>query len=150
MSCEICDRIARFTPDNPYLIAELESGYAVLCDNQYYAGYSIFLSKTCVPELHDLPPDARSTFMREMSQVAEAVFRAFSPRKLNYELLGNSVTHLHWHLIPRYQGDPNARWPIWSDAGFLSSPRVTPVDASVLRERSHLVRSALSEIRKRA
>ena len=105
--CEICERIARFTPQNPYLIAELSTGYAVLADNKHYPGYTIFVAKQCVPELHDLAPDVRSRFLQEMAQVAEAVFRAFQPRKLNYELLGNSVTHLHWHLVPRYADDPN-------------------------------------------
>ncbi len=70
--CEICERIARFTPsaglrtrpDNPYLIAELETGYAVLGDNQYYRGYTIFLAKQCVPELHDLPSEVRSLFLQ--------------------------------------------------------------------------------------
>ena len=41
--CGICERIARFTPsaglrtrpENPYLIAELTTGHAVLADNQY-------------------------------------------------------------------------------------------------------------------
>jgi diadenosine tetraphosphate (Ap4A) HIT family hydrolase len=94
--CEICERyVPRYNENNPYFIAELDTGWAVLGDNQLYRGYTIFASKTCVPELHDLTPDARSRFLDEMSLVAEAVFRAFAPRKLNYELLGNSVSHLH-------------------------------------------------------
>jgi diadenosine tetraphosphate (Ap4A) HIT family hydrolase len=32
---------------------------------------------------------------------------------MNYEMLGNQTPHLHWHLIPRYQGDPDAAHPIW-------------------------------------
>lgn len=119
--CEICARIARFTPENPYLIRELETGYAVLGDNQYYPGYTIFLAKTCVPELHLLLPEIRATFLDEMSIVAEAVFLAFSPAKLNYELLGNSVPHLHWHIFPRYANDPNPRWPVWSNPAFLQA-----------------------------
>ena len=137
-ACEVCERIARFTPDNPYLITELSTGYAVLGDNQYYRGYTIFLAKQCVPELHDLAPDVRSRFLEEMSQVAEAVFRAFKPRKLNYELLGNSVAHLHWHLFPRYADDANPQWPVWSNEAYLQTPRRTemaPAELAELRER---------------
>jgi diadenosine tetraphosphate (Ap4A) HIT family hydrolase len=137
-ACEICERIARFNDDNPYVIAELETGYAVLADNQYYRGYTIFLSKRCVPELHDLPPDVRLQFLQEMSLVAEAVFRAFKPRKLNYELLGNSVAHLHWHIVPRYADDPNPQWPIWSNQAFVDAPRRTniePAELASMRER---------------
>jgi hypothetical protein len=86
--CEICERIARFTPDNPYLIAELSTGYAVLSDNQYYPGYAIFVAKQCVPELHDLalmslplPQERRSRRGGCRPQV----------RKLNYELPATPV-----------------------------------------------------------
>jgi diadenosine tetraphosphate (Ap4A) HIT family hydrolase len=116
----------------------------VLCDNQHYPGYTIFLAKRCVPELHELPPAECSLFLEEMSAVASAVWRAFAPRKLNYELLGNGVAHLHWHIIPRYADDPLPRWPIWSSPEFLSAPRVTPLDAQVLRERRDRVRETLA------
>jgi diadenosine tetraphosphate (Ap4A) HIT family hydrolase len=143
--CEICRRIERMTSDNPYLVAELEAGYAVLADNQHIPGYTIFLSKTCAPELHDLPRDVRSRFLDELALVAEAVFRAFAPRKLNYELLGNSVPHLHWHIFPRYEGDPNPEWPVWSNEAFLRAPRVTPIEPAVLAGRRERLQRALAE-----
>ena len=145
--CEICRRIERIATDNPYFVAELETGYAVLADNQYVRGYALFISKTCVPELHELAPERRSRFLDEMATVAEAMFRAFAPRKLNYELLGNSVPHLHWHLIPRYDDDAKPTWPIWSNEDFLRAPRVTPVEAAVLAERRQRLGDALSSLR---
>ena len=147
MTCEICRRIQRLTPDNPYLVAELETGYAALADNQHIPGYTIFISKTCVPELHDLAPNVRSRFLDEMSQVAEAVFRAFAPRKLNYELLGNSVSHLHWHLFPRYADDPNPQWPVWNNEAFLQASRRTEIDPARLAELCERVQRALADVR---
>lgn len=55
----------------------------------------------------------------EMSDVAQALFHAFRPRKLNYEALGNTVPHLHWWLTPRYDDDSRPRAPIWEDFDFL-------------------------------
>ena len=146
-ACEICQRIAQFTPDNPYLIAELDTGYAVLGENQHYRGYTIFLARQCAPELHHLAPDIRTRFLSEMADVAEAVFRAFEPRKLNYELLGNSVAHLHWHIFPRYSGDPNPRWPVWSNDEFLQAPRRTDIAPAALSELRESVQRALAEVR---
>ena len=145
-ACEICQRISRLTPDNPYLIAELDTGYAVLADNQHYRGYTIFLAKQCAPELHHLAPDIRMRFLSEMADVAEAVFRAFEPRKLNYELLGNSVAHLHWHIFPRYDSDPNPRWPVWNNDEFLQSPRRTDIAPAVLAEMRERVQCALADV----
>ena len=53
-----------------------------------------------------------------MSLVAEAVAKVFHPEKMNYELLGNGDTHLHWHLFPRTSGDieqygNNGKGPVW-------------------------------------
>ena len=44
-------------------------------------------------------------YLEEMSLVAEAVAKAFHAEKMNYELLGNGDTHLHWHLFPRRSHD---------------------------------------------
>ncbi len=47
-------------------------------------------------------------------QVAEsAVYRVFKPDHVNVESLGNTVPHLHFHILPRYKVD--GRWgrPIW-------------------------------------
>jgi diadenosine tetraphosphate (Ap4A) HIT family hydrolase len=39
-------------------------------------------------------------------RVGRAIEAAFSPVKLNYNVLGNSVPHLHTHIVPRYADDP--------------------------------------------
>ena len=133
--CEICRGVPKMNAENPYFVAERETGYVVLGWNQTIPGYTLFLSKTCVPELHDLAPAVRLRFLEEMALVAEAVFRAFAPRKLNYELLGNSVSHLHWHIFPRYGDDPNPAWPVWNNEEFVNAPRATAIDAAVLSDR---------------
>jgi diadenosine tetraphosphate (Ap4A) HIT family hydrolase len=145
--CEICRRISRFTPDHPFVIAEMQTGWAVIGDQQVYRGYTLFLAKRCVPELHLLPRDERSLFLDEMAMVAEAAFRAFSPRKLNYELLGNSVAHLHWHLFPRYADDPNPTWPVWSDPRLQPDAGTPHPERPLIDELREAVRRELAALR---
>lgn len=114
ISCLICERIQLIKENkNPYFVKELKTGYVVIGDYQYFKGYTLFLCKTHVIELHELPFDFKNEFLKEMSIVAEAVYKAFKPQKLNYELLGNSDPHLHWHIFPRYKKEPY-KGPVWN------------------------------------
>ena len=118
--CDLCARIERTERgDNPFTVARTATGYVNLADVQYHEGYTIFVAKRCVNELHELPTPERDRHLHEMALVAEAVFSAFRPRKLNYELLGNGTPHVHWHLFPRHEDDPCPRGPVWEDPGFL-------------------------------
>jgi diadenosine tetraphosphate (Ap4A) HIT family hydrolase len=118
-SCDLCVRIARTERgENPFSVARTTTGYVNLGDIQYHEGYTIFVAKRCVNELHELAKSERNAYLREMAVVAEAVFHAFKPRKLNSELLGNGAPHLHWHLFPRHAGDPAPRGPVWGDPSF--------------------------------
>lgn len=38
--------------------------------------------------------------------------QVFAPCHMNYQLLGNSVPHLHVHLVPRYIDDPDPGRPL--------------------------------------
>jgi diadenosine tetraphosphate (Ap4A) HIT family hydrolase len=43
--------------------------------------------------------------------VARALISVYRPLKMNYETLGNSLPHLHTHLVPRFTADPNPGQP---------------------------------------
>ena len=88
-NCLVCDRISKILDNtNPYFVAELETGYVVVGDFQYFKGYALFLCKQHMTELHELDNDFKIKFLKEMSEVAEAVYIAFRPKKLNYESAG--------------------------------------------------------------
>lgn len=77
-NCEICRRIKMIEEGtNPYFVAELETGYVVIGDHQYFEGYTLFLSKKHVTELHYLQTDFKRKFLEEMCLVNEAVALAF-------------------------------------------------------------------------
>lgn len=117
--CLICDRIDMIkNGTNPYFVKELETGYVVIGDYQHFKGYSLFLFKEHKTELFQLDYSTKMKFLEEMSLVAEAVAKAFNSEKMNYELLGNGDSHLHWHLFPRKNGDienygRNGKGPVW-------------------------------------
>ena len=119
MGCLICDRIQMIKDgNNPYFVCELETGYVVLGDHQRFRGYTLFLCKEHSVELHLLEPSFKMKYLEEMSLVAESLYNIYKPDKMNYELLGNGDSHIHWHLFPRYNGDlgdhgNNGKGPVW-------------------------------------
>lgn len=133
-NCGICSWITDLKNNPEYLVKELSTGYVVLSKYQYkyFKGYALFLCKQHVSELHELDNDFKMEFLKEMSRVAEAVYMAFKPDKLNYEMLGNAEPHLHWHIFPRFKDDPNFARPIWvidknirqSDSTIISEAEV--------------------------
>ena len=117
--CLICERIELIKQGkNPHFVKELETGYVVIGDGQYFKGYKLFLAKEHVTELHQMEYETKIKFLEEMSIVQEAVAKAFQAEKMNIELLGNGDAHVHWHLFPRKAGDMkgyghNGRGPVW-------------------------------------
>ncbi|MBU0546504.1 HIT family protein [Patescibacteria group bacterium] len=121
-----------------YFVAELETGYVVVGDFQFFRGYTLFLCKQHKTELHQLDKYFRIKFLEEMSEVAEAVNIAFQPKKLNYKLLGNTDEHLHWHIFPRYENDPRPQgvtWCIDKSIRYAEEARPNDEDLAVLKEK---------------
>ena len=140
-SCLICERIALIeTGDNPDFVAELETGYVVTGWHQFFRGYSIFFSKEHKEELHELDEMTRQNFLQEMSQVAEAICKAFKPAKMNYELLGNAERHLHWHLFPRHDNDPAPKGPVWRiDSAIRCAEETKPSKEELQKLKEELI-----------
>jgi diadenosine tetraphosphate (Ap4A) HIT family hydrolase len=120
--CGQCKAIERWEAGDTggMVLARTLTGYVTLLPTQYYPGHTVFVSRRCVAELHELG-DARTTHLDEMGRVAEAVCRTFNPRKLNTAALGNQSPHLHWSIIPRYEGDPQPAKSPWEDAEFWAA-----------------------------
>jgi diadenosine tetraphosphate (Ap4A) HIT family hydrolase len=71
--------------------------------------------------------------------VGRALQDAFAPVKLNYDVLGNSVPHLHTHIVPRYADDPRPGWPF-----PFPDPEPGPIAQERLAQDVALLRGALA------
>ena len=85
---------------------------ALLGPWQYYTGYCILVARAHATELSQLSDPERRGYLDEMCLLARAIEGAFQPRKLNYELLGNQVAHLHWHVLARFDWDSHFPAPV--------------------------------------
>jgi diadenosine tetraphosphate (Ap4A) HIT family hydrolase len=54
---------------------------------------------------------------------------------MNYDFLGNSLPHLHTHLIPRYADDPKPGWPFpFPEEKGVIDEEAFRLDVEALRE----------------
>ena len=149
MSCLICERIEMIKAGtNPWFVTELETGFVVIGDHQYFKGYTLFLFKEHITELHFIPYAKRIKYLEEMSLVYEAVYNAFKPDKMNAELLGNGDPHVHWHLFPRYKDDPLRRGPVWWLSREIIGSEQTKPNPAELNEMVFRVRDEILKLKK--
>jgi diadenosine tetraphosphate (Ap4A) HIT family hydrolase len=67
-----------------------------------------------VARLDQLSRQEWTALAADLYLAQQAVMRAVCPDHVNVESLGNVVPHLHWHIIPRYKGDPKWGEPVWT------------------------------------
>jgi histidine triad (HIT) family protein len=74
-------------------------------------GHALVITREPAETLFDLSPDGAAACMRTTQRVAVAVKRAFDApgmmiTQVNGAVAGQSVPHVHFHIIPRRAGEP--------------------------------------------
>ena len=88
-------------------IAQLEVSTVFLFKEQTYKGRCNVVYKDHVKELFHLDEQDLTSFMKDVKKVAEAIDKAFGPNKINYGAYGDTLHHLHMHVVPKYEGKEN-------------------------------------------
>jgi diadenosine tetraphosphate (Ap4A) HIT family hydrolase len=91
-----------------------------------------------VAEPTELSGAEAGQYWDDVLRVARAIEVHYTPAKLNLMMLGNSLPHLHTHVVPRYVDDRDPGHP----PRFMSADQKTPAlpigdvrrDAAKLRE----------------
>ena len=124
--CPIC----RSLTTDP-AVAELEVSRLMLAEEAPMRGYAWLPLRRHVVELHELTEDEGTAFMRDIRRASRVIAAATRAVKLNYEIHGNTVPHLHLHIFPRYLGDPFEGGPINPRA--VRKPVYAPNEFATLR-----------------
>ena len=88
-------------------IGKLSVSTVFLFKEQTYKGRCNVVYKDHVKELFQLDDQELVAYMKDVKKVAEAVDKAFQPNKINYGAYGDTLHHLHMHLVPKYEGKEN-------------------------------------------
>jgi ATP adenylyltransferase len=138
--CIFCDYPAEEgeEADRRHLIVHRgERAYTILNRYPYNSGHLLVVPGAHVAAPEDLAPGLFADLDRELLRALAALRRAYRPEGLNLgmnlgQVAGAGIAdHLHWHVVPRWNGDTNFM-PVIGD------PRVVPeaLDATWARLRA--------------
>lgn len=89
-------------------------------------GHTLVIPKAEAENFFDIEPQALAELIQSTQQVARAVQKAFQPEgmriiQFNGEAAGQTVFHIHFHIIPCYAGrELKAHHRDWADKGVLA------------------------------
>lgn len=103
--CPFCRKEQVWT--DHVLIKELEhsSVHASMQGQGGLWGQCVVLCRKHFVELHEIPTRDMVDFMRDVQKAAKALKEVSGAVKINLELHGNTIPHLHIHIFPRYLDD---------------------------------------------
>ena len=122
------------------LIAEYPNWVVLLRPSQVTLGALVLAAKGPAMAFSDLPEPAFS----ELAQVSKAIegglAAAVSYEKINYLMLMMVDPHVHFHVVPRYQGERSFAGTVFPDLGWPAAPRLdqAPETADPAALRDHL------------
>jgi histidine triad (HIT) family protein len=97
-------------------------------------GHTLVVPKAEGEGIFDLPPAALAATILTTQRIARAVKKAFDPpgmmiTQLNGPAAGQSVFHLHFHVVPRYPGTD-----LRLHAGDMANPETLSQHAARIRD----------------
>ena len=104
---------------------------------QTYHGRCLVAYKDHVDDLNLLSDEERNAFMADVAQVTRAMQKVFNPAKINYGAYSDTLSHLHFHLIPKYVDGPD------SGSVFQMNPKKTYLSDKEYAEMAEAIKKAL-------
>jgi diadenosine tetraphosphate (Ap4A) HIT family hydrolase len=84
-------------------ICDLETSQLFLFKEQSHSGRCNVVYKDHGVEFHELNNDQRNAFMNDVAKTANAIAKVFNPSKINYGAYADTISHLHFHVVPKYK-----------------------------------------------
>lgn len=126
--CLFCKIIRGEIPS--YKLFEDDHAYAFLDINPFGRGHTLVVPKFHADQLFHLPPEELAGVMPAVQRMATLLKKRLGCEglallQLNGAAAGQTVPHVHFHLIPRYTGQPAGWQPL--------DPKPTAEDLAALR-----------------
>ena len=103
-------------------VLETDRAVALLDIQPVTKGHVLVVARSHLPTLADLPDDLAAHVATLLPRLCRAVRDATGAEGYNLivnngRVAGQTIDHVHWHIIPRFRDDP-VHWP-WPHAEYL-------------------------------
>ena len=88
-------------------IAHLRVSRAFLFKEQTYHGRCLVAYDHHVNDLNELSDAERNAFMADVAKLHRAMQKLYHTQKINYAASSDKLSHLHFHLAPKYVDGPD-------------------------------------------
>ncbi|KEQ55259.1 HIT family protein [Sphingobium chlorophenolicum] len=120
------------------LIADFGHWVVLLRPAQPTLGALVLAAKSDAMAFGDLPAEAHAELATVTKAIESALAQAVGYEKINYLMLMMVDPHVHFHVLPRYEGSrehagilvPDAGWPGQPDLG--SAAKLSPEQIAML------------------
>ena len=113
MSLNLASNCALCLPDQEQVIWRNDFARVISVPDEAYPVFCRVITNRHWVEFSDLSSVDRMQIMHIVYVVEKNLRTLLKPIKVNIASFGNVVPHLHWHVIPRFEGDPHYPNPIW-------------------------------------
>ena len=104
------------------LIAEYEHWVVLLRPAQPTLGALVLAAKSDATAFGDLPAEAHAELKAATAAIEAALAEAVDYAKINYLMLMMVDPHVHFHVLPRYDGERSSAGLTVADAGWPAQP----------------------------
>ncbi|HEX8446978.1 MAG TPA: HIT family protein [Sphingomonas sp.] len=104
------------------LIAEHDHWVVLLRPDQPTLGSLVLAAKSDVTAFSALPPAAFAELASVIAEIEAALGHAVDYARINYLMLMMVDPHVHFHVLPRYDGTRTAGDLVIADAGWPKAP----------------------------
>lgn len=104
------------------LVAEFDHWVVLLRPAQPTLGALVLAAKSYATAFGDLPAAAHAELKIATAAIEAALGQAVGYAKINYLMLMMVDPHVHFHVLPRYEGERGAEGLTIADAGWPGQP----------------------------
>ena len=135
--CMYCDKGEKLE-SLMYYVCDVDGFPLYLNRNQAHLGRVILACDTHVPKIADLSPEKAAAFFAAVHKVCKALTSVYEPDQINIGMYGDTVTHVHCHIVPKYKDGID-----WNGVFQMSPQPAVNLDEETLNKYAEAIKNTL-------